>query len=126
MSIATALFSDSQVRLFCWLFGQPECSYHLSELGRLSKLGSASLQRELNRLVDANLVLSERVGNLRRFQANPRSPVYTEPQPKGSESISFAPSHHQLARRPRHRHIHQEQQGTDHCLYPSPTQTLLL
>jgi predicted nucleotidyltransferase len=78
MSIAAALYSDSQARLFRWLFGQPERSYHLSELRRLSGLGSASLQRELNRLVDAGLVLSERVGNLRRFQANPQSPVYAE------------------------------------------------
>ena len=71
-------FSDRQARLFCCLFGQPERSYHLSELRRLTGLGSASLQRELNRLVDAGLVRSERVGNLRRFQANPQSPVYTE------------------------------------------------
>ena len=78
MSITTALFSESQARLFGWLFGQPERSYHLSELRRLSGLGSASLQRELNRLVDAGLILSERVGNLRRFQANPQSPVYPE------------------------------------------------
>lgn len=78
MSISAALFSDSQARLFRWLFGQPERSYHLSELRRLSGLGSASLQRELSRLVDAGLVLSERVGNLRRFQANQQSPVYTE------------------------------------------------
>ncbi len=78
MSISAALFSDSQARLFRWLFGQPGRSYHLSELRRLSGLGSASLQRELNRLVEAGLVLSERVGNLRRFQANPQSPVYSE------------------------------------------------
>lgn len=78
MSIATSLFSDSQARLFRWLFGQPKRSYHLSELRRLTELGSASLQRELNRLVDSGLVLSERVGNLRRFQANPDSPVYAE------------------------------------------------
>ena len=78
MSISAALFSDSQARLFGWLLGQPERSYHLSELRRLSGLGSASLQRELSRLVDAGLVLSERVGNLRRFQANQQSPVYTE------------------------------------------------
>lgn len=78
MSISTALFSDSQARVFEWLFGQPERNYHLSELRRLTGLGSASLQRELNRLVDAGLVNSERVGNLRRFQANPQSPVYPE------------------------------------------------
>ena len=78
MSIAAALLSDSQSRVFRWLFGQPERSYHLSELRRLTGLGSASLQRELNRLAEAGLVRSERVGNLRRFQANPQSPVYGE------------------------------------------------
>lgn len=78
MSITSALFTDSQSRVFCWLFGQPERSYHLSELRRLTGLGSASLQRELNRLVEADLVCSERVGNMRRFQANPQSPVYSE------------------------------------------------
>lgn len=78
MTIASALFTDSQSRIFCWLFGQPERSYHLSELRRLTGLGSASLQRELNRLADAGLVCSNRVGNLRRFQANLQSPVYSE------------------------------------------------
>lgn len=78
MSIAAALFSDSQSRVLRWLFGQPEREFHLSELRRLTGLGSASLQRELNRLAKAGLVRSERVGNLRRFQANPQSPVYGE------------------------------------------------
>ncbi len=78
MSIALALFSDSQARLFRLLFGQPERDFHLSELRRLTGLGSASLQRELNRLADAGLVHSERLGNLRRFRANPQSPVYEE------------------------------------------------
>lgn len=78
MSIASCLFSDSQTRLLPWLFGQPERSYHLSELRRLTALGSASLQRELNRLADAQLVQSTRVGNLRCFQANAQSPVFAE------------------------------------------------
>lgn len=78
MLIAAALFSDSQTRLFRWLFGQPERAFHLSELRRLTGLGSASLQRELNRLADAGLVHSERTGNLRRFRANVQSPVAAE------------------------------------------------
>lgn len=78
MSMTSSLFTDSQARLLPWLFGQPERSYHLSELRRLTALGSASLQRELNRLVDSQLVQSTRVGNLRCFQANPYSPVYAE------------------------------------------------
>ena len=69
MSIVTALFSDSQSRVLQWLFGQPERRFHLSELRRLTSLGSASLQRELNRLVDAGLVQSDKIGNLRCFNA---------------------------------------------------------
>jgi predicted nucleotidyltransferase len=78
MSIASALFADSQARVLSWVFGQPERRYHLSELRRLTGLGSASLQRELNRLAEAGLVLSEKVGNQRQFQANRGSPVYLE------------------------------------------------
>ncbi len=78
MSVASSLFSDSQTRIFRWLFGQPDRGFHLSELRRLTGLGSASIQRELNRLAGAGLISSERVGNLRRFQANPQSPVYGE------------------------------------------------
>ncbi|MDH4152029.1 MAG: nucleotidyltransferase domain-containing protein [Betaproteobacteria bacterium] len=76
--MTAALFTDSQSRVFRWIFGEPERKFHLSELRRLTGLGSASLQRELNRLADAGVVLTERVGNLRRFRANPDSPVYEE------------------------------------------------
>lgn len=78
MTIFSALFTDSQSRLFIWLFGQPVRAYHLSELRRFMGLGSASLQRELNRLATAGLVDSQTVGNMRRFQANPKSPVFAE------------------------------------------------
>jgi DNA-binding transcriptional ArsR family regulator len=78
MSISAAFFSDSQARIFRWVFGQPEREFHLSELRRLTGLGSASLQRELKRLTEAGLLDSERVGNMRRFRANPDSPVYAE------------------------------------------------
>jgi len=78
MSLAHAIFSDSQSRLYRWLFGHPDREFHLSELRRLTGLGSASLQRELNRLAAAGLIRSERVGNLRRFQADPQSPVHDE------------------------------------------------
>ena len=50
----------------------------MNELRRLTGLGSASLQRELGKLAEAGLVHSEKVGNLRRFQANTESPVYEE------------------------------------------------
>lgn len=91
MSIATTLFSESQIKLFRWLFGQAERAFHLSELRRLTGLGSASLQRELNRLAEAGLVCSERVGNLRRFQANPDSPVFNEMLALTRKTIGLEP-----------------------------------
>ncbi len=78
MSIKEALFTDSQAKVLLWIFGQPERSYHLSELRRLTGLGSASLQREINRLVAANLAISEMVGNQRQITANTNSPVFNE------------------------------------------------
>jgi predicted nucleotidyltransferase len=66
MSLAGALFTDAQSRIFRWVFGFPNRSFHLSELRRLTGLGSAWL------------VSSQRVGNQRRFQANAKSPIYDE------------------------------------------------
>jgi len=78
MSLGAALFTESQSKLYVWLFGQPERAFHLNELRRLTGLGSASLQRELKRLESSGLIDAQAVGNLRRFQANPHSPVYAE------------------------------------------------
>lgn len=78
MSMKEALFSESQAKVLLWIFGQPERAYHLSELRRLTGLGSASLQREINRLVAANLASSEMVGNQRQIMANAESPVFHE------------------------------------------------
>ena len=78
INIGSALFTDSQSRLYLWLFGQPDRAFHLNELRRLTGLGSASLQRELNRLVSTGLVDAQAVGNMRCFQSNPQSPVFNE------------------------------------------------
>jgi predicted nucleotidyltransferase len=91
MSLASSIFSESQSRIYRWLFGQPERSYHLSELRRLTGLGSASLQRELNKLVDSQLVHSERLGSLRCFRANPQSPVFDELVALTRKTLGTAP-----------------------------------
>ena len=78
MSLANALFTDRKSRLFRWLFGLPERSFHLNELLRLTQLGSASLQQELKQLTATGIVRAERIGNLKMFQANAQSPVFNE------------------------------------------------
>jgi predicted nucleotidyltransferase len=78
MSLANAIFTDRQARLFRWLFGQPGRSFFLNELLRLTGLSSASLQQELKRLTLSGAVLSSRMGNLRVFQANPKCSLFPE------------------------------------------------
>jgi len=78
MSLRDAVFTDSQAKVYLWIFGQPERSYHLSELRCLTGLGSASLQREINRLVVAGLANSALKGNQRQISANLQSPLFKE------------------------------------------------
>lgn len=78
MSLSSALFTSSQSRVLGWIFGHPEREFHFSELLRLTQLSSASLQRELNRLSESGIVNSKKIGNLRIFKANQKSPVYQE------------------------------------------------
>ena len=91
MSIAHALFTTSQCQLFRWLFGEPQRSFHLRELSRLTGLGSASLQRELRKLVTAGLLRVEQVGNQRRFTANPDSPVFEDLISLVRKTLGIAP-----------------------------------
>lgn len=71
-----ALFSSSLQKILSLLFVRVDDAFYLNEIIRLTGLGGASAQRELKRLEDAGLILLQRVGNIRRFQANRDSPVY--------------------------------------------------
>jgi len=60
-------------------------------LRRLTGLGSASLQREINRLVDAGLASSKMQGNLRQISANRQSPLFKELRELTSKVMGVAP-----------------------------------
>ncbi|UGQ46669.1 winged helix-turn-helix domain-containing protein [Massilia endophytica] len=76
--IAQALFTPAQQKLLGLLFVRVNEGFHLNEIMRLTGLGSASAQRELKRLHEAGLIVSERIGNVRQFRPNKESPVYEE------------------------------------------------
>lgn len=78
LMFAKALFSPAQQKLLGLLFVRINEGFHLNEIMRLTGLGSASAQRELRRLHDAGLIVSERIGNVRRFRPNKDSLVYPE------------------------------------------------
>jgi len=77
-SLAEALFTATQRRVMACLFGQPGRSYSVSELIHTTGAGSGAVQRELARLAGSGLLTVERVGNQKRYRANPDSPIHDE------------------------------------------------
>jgi predicted nucleotidyltransferase len=73
-----ALFSPVQQRLLGLLFGQPARTFGSAELIRLAGGGTGAAHRFLIRLQRAGLVDVDRVGNQKRYRANPRSPIFSE------------------------------------------------
>lgn len=78
LSLSEALFSAVQRRVLGVLFGQPDRAFHGNEIMKLARSGKGALQRELRRLTQSGLVLMSEVGNQKRYQANPQSPIYAE------------------------------------------------
>jgi predicted nucleotidyltransferase len=75
-SLADALFTRTQQRIMGILFGRPERSFYTSELVR--QAGSGAAQRELARLEESGLIVSQRIGRQKHFQANVHSPLFPE------------------------------------------------
>lgn len=73
-----ALFTPVQQRVLGLLFGQPDRRFQSGELIRLAASGTGAVHRLLTRLADSGLVVVERVGNQKYYQANRASPVFDE------------------------------------------------
>ena len=77
-SMADALFTTTQQRLLGLLFGQPGRSFYVTELIELANVGRGAVQRDLARLEQSGLVVTERYGNRKHYQANADAPIYKE------------------------------------------------
>jgi len=77
-SIADALFTGTQRRLFGLLFGQPERSFFVTEIIDLAGVGRGAVQRELSRLERSDLLIAEKRGNQKHYRANPQAPIFDE------------------------------------------------
>lgn len=76
--LADALFTQTQQRVLGMLFGQPQRSFTVSDVIAAAGTGSGAAQRELVKLAASGLLTMQPVGNQKRYQANPDSPVYAE------------------------------------------------
>ncbi|PMS36045.1 nucleotidyltransferase-like protein [Trinickia symbiotica] len=76
--LGDALFSSAQQPILACLFGRPEQWFHVQELIRLTNLGSATVQRELNRLEKGGLIETRRIANLKQVRACEHNPIFDE------------------------------------------------
>ncbi len=77
-AVATALLTPVQQRVLGLLFGQPERRFQSAELIRLAGSGTGAVHRQLQRLAAAGLVGVTRDGNQKYYQAEKKSPVFSE------------------------------------------------
>jgi predicted nucleotidyltransferase len=73
-----SLFGRTRTALLALLFGHSDESFHLRQLVREIGAGHGALQRELRLLTEMGLIVRTVRGNQVLYQANPRSPIFSE------------------------------------------------
>ena len=77
-SLGEALFTKTQQRVLGLLFGHPDRSHYTNEIVRFADAGIGSVQRELQRLESAGLVMARKIGNQKHYQANRAAAIFEE------------------------------------------------
>lgn len=72
------LFGSYRQRVLGLLLLNPDSSYYVRELARLTGTSAGTLHKELTRLAQAGLLLREEQGNQVRYRANRSCPVFPE------------------------------------------------
>ncbi len=76
--LADALFSRTKQNVLGLLYARPARSFYTNEILRLTGMGVATIKRELDRMVDADIIKRTITGNQHHYQANPYCAVYAE------------------------------------------------
>jgi predicted nucleotidyltransferase len=72
------LFGQYRQRSLNLLLLNPQQSFHVREMARLTQTTPGTLHKELSQLAEAGLLLREKQGNQIRYRANTQHPVYNE------------------------------------------------
>ncbi|MCL4492685.1 MAG: winged helix-turn-helix domain-containing protein [Nitrospirae bacterium] len=74
-----SLFSSSiRADVLALLLNSPEERFYVREVAKLLRKNPSGVKRELDKLEEMGIVTSEKVANLRYFQANKNSPLFVE------------------------------------------------
>ena len=76
--LASLLLGAYRRRVLGLLLLQPDKTYHVREIARLTETSPGTLHKELSRLAQAGLLTREKVGNQIRYGADRRCPIFEE------------------------------------------------
>ena len=71
-------FTKNQALILEIFFNDPEKSYYLRELARIIGKQPGVFQKDINGLVEKNILTSEKIANSRFFKLNKKYPLYDE------------------------------------------------
>ncbi|MFT5133473.1 MAG: putative nucleotidyltransferase [Gammaproteobacteria bacterium] len=74
--LGDALFTTTQQKVLGLLYSQPERSFYLKEILRLTGMGVATIKRELDRMLAAGILRMTVLGNQHHYQADADCPIY--------------------------------------------------
>jgi predicted nucleotidyltransferase len=78
ISLASALFSQVQLRVLRLFIGQPDRTYQISDVIELAHSGRGAVQRELEKLTAAGILTMTIAGKRKSYRANRQSPIFSE------------------------------------------------
>lgn len=74
-----SLFSSSiRADVLALLLNSPDEKFYMREIAKLLRKNPSGVKRELDKLEEMGVVISEKVANLKYFRANSNSPLYSE------------------------------------------------
>jgi len=76
--LSSLIFSEYRKRILGLLLLNPESSYHVRELARLTDTAAGTLHKELSKLTAGGILQSKKVGNQVHYSANVQCPIFNE------------------------------------------------
>ena len=76
--LAVILSSKSRAEIFRLLFGSDNVALYMREIERKSGFSIGTVQRELKKLVELDLIIKRKDGNRVYFEANRDNPIYND------------------------------------------------
>ena len=76
--VAEALFGKTRRNVLSLLFSRPDEQFYMRQIARMTGVSTASVQHELARLTEAELVIRSPDGKQVYYRANTVSPVFSE------------------------------------------------